>query len=499
MSKRPTLLSKTKIMRGFRCLKSIYLTVHHPELETPVTPEQQAVFSQGTRVGEEARKRFPGGTLVANEPWDFTGSLNQTKQLLAEQCTTIYEAAFTFDGCYARADIIQFSPATGKWTIFEVKSSTSVKREHFFDVGLQAWIMKNSGLPIEKICILHMNSSCKYPKLDDLFKSEDVTEKVQAIGRDIPIKVRATLQVIKLDKMPEADIGPHCTAPNDCGFKDFCWKEKNIPKISVLNLPQIKSRKWDLYSQGIVPLDDERLDDLTTLQRRIVKVFKSNERFFNSRGIKEALSSWVFPITFLDFETIAPAIPRYDKTSPYQQVPFQFSAHIWPSPQSKPTHKEYLHTEKTDPRPQLIPKLIDACGNTGSIVAYYSQFESNRISELAKYSATHKIELNSLLPRIVDPLPVIRNNIYDNAFECSFSLKKVAPAILGQHHSYSGMEVANGTEAQMAFEEIISCDTLSERKEELILASLEYCKKDTLVMVELVQWLFNKTGLLSDD
>ncbi len=41
-----------------------------------------------------------------------------------------------------------------------------------------------------------------------------------------------------------------------------------------------------------------------------------------------------------------------------------------------------------------------------------------------------------------------------------------------------------------AFEELIDESTTNERKEELIKASLEYCKKDTLVMVGLVQWLF---------
>lgn len=52
--------------------------------------------------------------------------------------------------------------------------------------------------------------------------------------------------------------------------------------------------------------------------------------------------------------------------------------------------------------------------------------------------------------------------------------------------------VANGTAAQRAFEEIINPQTIPSRRDELILASLEYCKKDTLVMVELVKWLFQQ-------
>ena len=52
------------------------------------------------------------------------------------------------------------------------------------------------------------------------------------------------------------------------------------------------------------------------------------------------------------------------------------------------------------------------------------------------------------------------------------------------------MAVPGGTAAQRAFEEVIKCTDLN-RKEELRQGMLEYCQKDTLVMVELVKWLFN--------
>ncbi|MEN0059313.1 MAG: DUF2779 domain-containing protein [Bdellovibrio sp.] len=140
---------------------------------------------------------------------------------------------------------------------------------------------------------------------------------------------------------------------------------------------------------------------------------------------------------------------------------------------------------------------LEACGEKGSIVAYYSQFESSRISEMADYSIEYSKKIKSLLDSIVDPLPLIRDTVYDNEFGCSFSLKAVAPAIWGGSQSYDRMLVANGTAAQRAFEEIINGETPTDRKHELIQASLEYCKKDTLVMVELVKWLFQEVGLVS--
>lgn len=489
MSTLPKLLSKTRLMRGYQCLKSIYLTIHNKELEPPVTPDLQAIFDQGNVVGEEARKKYPNGVLVDNPPWDFFGSLKRTRELLKEETEVIFEAAFEYKGCFARADIIKYSSETKRWSIFEVKSTTKVKDEHLDDIGLQAWIMVNAGLPIEKICVMHLNNQCRYPNLKNLFTEVDVTEELRKRHTSIPARLNEIFKAVKSDTVPDVDIGPHCSSPNDCPFMEYCWSEKKIPDVSVFNLPGIRSKKWDLYSNGILNLDDSRLSELSTAQQRAVDVFRTKNRFIDTAGIQTALSSWKFPLIFLDFETINPAIPRYDNTGPYQQVPFQFSVHIWQSPDSELIHKEYLHTDATDPRSKLIPLLLDACKGDGSIVAYYSTFETQRISEMAEYSEKHKDDLDSLLSRFVDPLPIFRDFVYDNGFVGSFSLKTVAPSILGEDQSYGGMLVADGSAAQRAFEEIINPCTDIERRNKLVAASIEYCKKDTLMMVDLVKWL----------
>ncbi|MBK9321668.1 MAG: DUF2779 domain-containing protein [Bdellovibrionaceae bacterium] len=453
------------------------MTIHNKELEPPVTPDLQAIFDQGNIVGAEGRKKYPHGVLVDFPAWDFFGSLKKTRELLKEETQVIFEAAFEYKGCYARADIIVYSKDTKRWSVYEIKSTTKVKDEHLDDVGLQAWIMSNAGLPIEKICIMHLNTGCRFPNLISLFTEVDVTEDLRNRHMSIAPRLTEIFKTIKEDSVPEVDIGPHCTSPNECPFIKHCWTQKKIPDLSVFNLPGIKSKKWDLYAKGILTLDDPRLADLTPVQNRVVEVFKSKKRFIDTHGIKKAMDSWQFPLVFLDFETINPAIPRYDQTSPYQQVPFQFSAHIWDSPESELIHKEYLHTDISDPRPRLILSLLEACKGNGSIVAYYSSFETQRISEMAEYSKEHKGELESLGDRFVDPLPIFRDYVYDSGFEGSFSLKKVAPSILGDSQSYDGMLVDNGTAAQRAFEEIIATATNSDRRQELISASLSTAVK----------------------
>lgn len=486
----PKLISKTKLLKGYRCLKNIYLAIHSPELEAPITPDTQATFDQGNRVGEIAREYYPGGTLINNKPWDFFGALNKTRELLANGTTVIYEAAFEYMGCYARPDIIVFSPDTKRWRIYEVKSTTKIKPEHYDDIGLQAWIMAKSGLPIEQISLVHLNTECRYPDLSNLFKEVDVTSVIRDNYLTIKPKVRDIFAALRQPEIPDIDIGAHCLQPNKCGFIDHCWQQKNIPELSMFDLPNIYKRQWDLYREGIIALDDARLTDLNELQERMIKCYLTGERYINKSIIQTALATWQFPLVFLDFETINPAIPRYDGCGPYSHVPFQFSAHTWQTPDDAVSHQEFLHDSQTDPRPTLIPSLLNACGDQGTIVAYYAQFEIERIRALAQYSPDDAEALLKLIDRFVDPLPLIREAIYDNAFAGSFSLKSVAPALLGQAHSYQGMQVANGSDAQRAFETLISDETPTANKIALQHAMIEYCKKDTLVMVELAKWLY---------
>ncbi len=478
-------------MKGYRCLKNIYLNIHFPELEAKVTPEQQALFDQGNRVGEEARKYFPGGVLVDNKAWDFFGSLKRTRELLAAKTRIIYEAAFEYQGCYARADIIKYSADTQRWKIFEVKSSTKVKEEHLDDVGLQAWIIAHSGLPIEEISIVHLNPACRFPDLQNLFTIEDVTSQMREKYPGILPKVNQLFSTLKTDQVPQVKIGPHCWVPSECGFREHCWNEAKVPEFSVLDMPKLNDKKWEYFNQGIIQIDDPRVTEWNELQSRIVSVHKTGERFLDKEAIQHSLALWKFPLIFLDFETINPAIPRYEGAGPYMHVPFQFSVHQWENIDSEPLHFEFLHVESTDPRPTLIPALLKACEGDGSIVAYFGKFETDRMVEMGKVFPQYQKALESLCQRIVDPLPLIREHIYDKNFMGSFGLKAVVPALLGVEQSYEGMVVANGEQAQRAYEEIINPLTSLARKEELIKASLEYCKKDTQVMVDLVKWLFD--------
>ena len=274
-----------------------------------------------------------------------------------------------------------------------------------------------------------------------------------------------------------------------------------MPKPNIFDLPGMNNKKWreakwDLYNRGHVGLDQldqaDRTETLNENQNRTLNSIQTGERFIDRDKINAEISKWKFPLVFLDFETINPAIPRYPKTSAFTQVPFQYSVHVMESLEAEPEHFEFLADDQSDPRRALIESLIKACQGDGAVVAYFAKFEGERLLEMADFSPEHAAELLQIRERLVDPLPLLRESVYDPRFGDSFSIKSVGPALLGDRFDYSQLKVGDGGAAQRAFEELISDKTPPMRKNELKGALLLYCQQDTYVMVELVRWLFNQ-------
>lgn len=61
------ILSNSTFLRGLQCEKSLWLYKHHYELKDVITPQQKAIFCQGTNVGVLAQKLFPGGVDAGME------------------------------------------------------------------------------------------------------------------------------------------------------------------------------------------------------------------------------------------------------------------------------------------------------------------------------------------------------------------------------------------------------------------------------------------------
>jgi predicted RecB family nuclease len=172
---------------------------------------------------------------------------------------------------------------------------------------------------------------------------------------------------------------------------------------------------------------------------------------------------------------------------PYDQLPFQWSVHLQREPGAEPQHFEFLAKDATDPQREFIASLCSALGKSGSIVVY-SAFESQRLSELAAWLPEFAGRIKKIQRRLWDLLPVVRNHVYHPRFAGSFSIKKVLPALV-PGMTYEGMEVADGTDAGLAWESLIRGGMDQSERERTRKALLEYCGLDTLALVKLLDKL----------
>jgi hypothetical protein len=85
-------------------------------------------------------------------------------------------------------------------------------------------------------------------------------------------------------------------------------------------------------------------------------------------------------------------------------------------------------------------------------------------------------------------LPVVRNHVYHPAFAGSYSLKAVLPALVPEL-TYEGMAVANGQDAGLAWESLVRGNLDQVERDKTRKALLDYCGKDTLALLSLLERL----------
>lgn len=484
------LLSKSSFIRGVQCEKHLYLYKYHYNKMDQLSEMQKAIFKRGTDVGKLAQRLYPGGIDASPKTqFEYNKAVNLTNELINRKQKVIYEASFNFEEVLAVADIVLNEKSGLK--IFEVKSSTSVSETYIRDAALQYWVISNSGYKIKDFSIIYINNQyVRNGKLDfdQLFITESVLKLIVPLQSWVEENVNRFKKVLRKKVIPKIDIGEHCYDPYTCGFYEYC--RKHIPENSVFDLTGIHlTKKYDLYRDGIIRLedvpDDAKLSQSARLQ---LDVFKSKKDMVDKKAIKELLSDLNYPIYFMDFETFQPAVPMFDNSKPYQQIPFQYSLHYKKSKNSKVQHFEFLAEAGIDPRIKFIENLLRDTKDNGDILTYNKSFEILRLKEIAEAFPKYKKDIEERINRIKDlMLPFQKKFYYTNDMQGSYSIKYVLPALIPEL-SYEDLEINEGGLASIAFENLFyESDFI--RINEIRQNLLEYCKMDTYAMVRLLEKL----------
>ncbi len=474
-------LSKSRYVAGLQCPLRLYLSVHHRELATPPSPEAQARFEVGHRIGALAQARYPGGVLVSEGPAEHAAAVATTERLLADGVRDIFEAAFTYDRVKVRVDILHRLEGGG-FELVEVKSTTRFDAEkHLPDVGIQLYVLRGAGLDVRRVTLMHINRTYVYPggayDPHAILTTTDVTGLAAGYAERIASRVSAMLDVLAADTPPVIAPSPHCTKPYECEFLAYCTHDVEQPDHT-----------------GVEPVfDPSALRSLRDLH---------------------------FPLLFVDFETVNPALPLFCGTSPYQTIPVQWSLHRLDA-DSTLSHDEWLvgRTDE-DPSAAFLASLLDALGTHGTFI-HYSPYELVRLRDLGLRLPALRDRLLATIPGLYDgiacallergedpPAPpeapgglatfdlgkeAVKRGVSHPSLGEQWTIKKVAPLLAPEVGSYDELAIANGDAAMLATMELLDPETPPDRAEELRRELLRYCALDTLAMVGIYRTLVERS------
>ena len=483
-------LSKSRFLSGAQCHLRLWYDYHARDLAAEPGDSLQAVFATGHEVGELACERYPGGHFVAHDHWHIADALVETRKVLDDgTAPALFEAAFMHEGLLARADVIERLPGGG-WRLIEVKSTTRLKDIFVLDAAFQLCALRGAGLDVREAAVMTLDRSYVFDggrlDLGALFKLHDVLEQAEAFLDTVGGQAREMQALIADAAVPGIAPGDHCFTPYECPYHGHCTRDRVSPDHGIGELPWLRAdRRAQLKDAGIEEIRD--IPDefpLTGLQQVVRRAVREQNAVVHG-DISERLAGLAPPVRYLDFETFAPAIPRFAGTRPYDSVPFLFSVHTERNG-SPPGHSDYLHEQDDDPRPRIAEQLLEAVGAEGSICAY-SGYERQVINALAEALPDRSEELAAVSARLFDLLPVVRNTCYHPEFRGSFSIKSVLP-VLVPGMDYGDLAVADGQTASARYMQALRSTDRRERQRTF--ADLRaYCERDTLAMVRLRQAL----------
>ena len=430
----------------------LWIKKHDPKKIPPVDDNTQAMFDNGHKFEPYAESLFPEGVSLGFNDYDEYRSLPiRTQQAIENGDKVLFQPRFEWKEFTCISDIVSIIQP-GVVDLYEIKASTSVKTEHEFDLAFQTAVIEGSGLSVRNIFVIHVNNQyVRYGEIeaDKITHIQDVTEKVRTKGELTTKYMPLALDVANSDKMPDPD-----------------------PELAKLGSKQ----EWLKIYENIFPSDPKNWPSDIALT-------------INKEAIEDFLGQLKYPLYFLDYETMSGLIPYFDGHRPYQQVPMQYSLHILRSPDAELEHREFLHSENSDPSRPLAEQLIQDIGTSGTVLVWYQAFEKSRNRELGDMLPEYKDAMEAINNRVVDLIIPFKQKWYDDPrFEGSASIKKVLPVVCPEL-SYIDLGIQDGNSAQRLWMEAVLDKTRAGQKEQILADLIEYCKMDTWAMVRIWQEL----------
>ena len=488
-------LSKSEYMLYMRHPAWLWLKKHDKSKLPPIDDDTQAIFDAGFLFESYAEKLFPDALKLEYDRSDYQEYVKltkRTKEAIDSGASTIVQGRFESDRITCISDIL-VKTDDKTFDLYEIKSSTSVKPEHIFDLAFQVTVLEGSGYKVGKVFVVHVNNHfVRNGEVDakDLVTISEVTERVRDLQDETKQNIAEAIAVVDSPKSP--DISP---ADTKLGvFGDWLEIYKTLVSVDKYSIYSLCSPGADkigkLEQMGIKNIAD--IPDgfkLSEKQKCQVEATKNDEVFINSPRIETFLDNLKYPLYFLDYETLSSVIPYFDGLSPYKQLPFQYSLHVLDKPGGEIKHHEYLHSENSNPVKQLSKALKSQIGDNGTVLVWYESFEKGCNRLMGKISPEFSEFYESLNERIVDlMIPFSTCSYVHKDFFGSASIKKVLSVLIPEL-TYGDLEIQGGNSAQRLWMETVLDGKSLDKKDKLFQDLKKYCELDTYAMVKIYQHL----------
>jgi CRISPR/Cas system-associated exonuclease Cas4 (RecB family) len=466
-------ISKTDFIHYLNCPKSLWLLKHRPD-------------------------RYPYGEFsnymkkLTAEGYEVEAYVQSLLRSQPDAASYSFQSVFqTQRGLYAKADVISDN-GDGTINLYEVKSSTSVKNSgqhnQIQDAAFQKIVAEKAGLKIARVFIVHLNKD--YVRQGDIDVEQllvfaDVTTDVAEIEAVTRAEIDGALELLAQRAIDEGSCSClQLTKSNHCD--SFSYFNPAIPTPSIYTLPRIsKTMIASFVADGRFDLDEIGLDEVTDKQAPVLQSAHLKTPIIDQAAIARFFNKVAYPIYFIDYETYSSAIPLVDGARPQAPIPFQYSLHIKRTPEdTELLHVEYLAEEAAMPL-AMIEHMQSHIRANGCLVSWHASFENTQNKTMAAQYPDKADFLNDLSSRTLDLEDVFKEGYVDIAFAGSTSIKKVLP-VIAPDLTYSGLDVASGTDAMEAWIRLITMPN-SVEKDQLREAMLEYCKLDTYAMIRIFE------------
>ena len=252
---------------------------------------------------------------------------------------------------------------------------------------------------------------------------------------------------------------------HECWSTQLGWTEKDFEHATSMELwdnrvkdKYLREGKYllvDLFEDDIKLKSDDK-PGLSRSERQWKQIEKARhndeELWIDIEGLNQEMSSWTYPLHFIDFETSAPALPFIQGRRPYEGIAFQYSHHTIDKDGYVRHEGQYINTERGIlPNYDFVRSLkTELESDEGTILRYathentylnmiYRQLQEDpsQISdrqELCDFieSITHVRGGRAGDRDMVDMLDMVKRYYFDPECGGSNSIKQILPSILNR-------------------------------------------------------------------